>query len=144
MKRLYVALIIVLGLLLIAGLAIWQFTDLLDGSLGNGAKEQPAEEVEQTIIDALEKLDSSVCNGIEDEDDKNGCIEQTIVSTAMVEADSEVCQQLSDQTRITMCEDSVVMAQAVRARDASVCAQASSTSVTERCERMVVQLLELE
>ena len=84
-------------------------------------EDQSADETQNMAHEAIIKRDLEVCEGIENEDQKNVCKDDVLRQKAIGEADPSFCEHMSTQNKRGECEDIVSMIMAEMHNDVKYC-----------------------
>lgn len=116
-------------------------SEVQEGTQGgnNGKEEMPvvseeAEKIADLMAKAVDTQDASICEEFEDENIKNICKENVVITIAMAEEDLTVCEQHATEMLRNICRNEVIYAKAVKNKDSALCEELNNEEMMNRCK----------
>lgn len=103
----------------------WQMNQWQQWQTQKLTEEQ--QQARQKIMQAIQSNDPSICDDLKNQEYKDACKQNVIISQAEKKADSSVCDQLEDETMKANCIDVAIMSEAMQKQDSSICEQLESS-----------------
>jgi len=93
-----------------------------------------AEEMADIMAEAVSTQDTSVCEKFDDENLKNICRENVVITIAMAEEDSTVCDRHATEMLRNICKNEVIYAKAVKSKDPALCEELDNEEMMNKCK----------
>ena len=96
---------------------------------------EEAEEIADIMDEAVRSQDASVCEKFEDENLKNICRENVVITIAMAKKDLTVCDRHATEMLKNICKNEVIYAQALSSKDPALCEKLNNEEMIDRCKK---------
>lgn len=95
------------------------------------------EKIIETINNAWISWDSSLCEKLELETDKNKCFDNSYAATAWKQNDIEFCKKISDKNWSNRCLDNLYNKEAIEKNDIEICSKLTNQETQNECKTIL-------
>ena len=95
---------------------------------------EEAEEIADIMAEAISNQDASVCEKFEDENLKNICKENVVITIAMAEEDLTICERHATEMLRNICKNEVIYAKALSSKDPALCEELDNEEMMNKCK----------